>query len=553
MVTSYFTLRYIASTLNSILCGSSIQEAFSQEPNEIVFTFASPEIPSLVVSCRPDLSTCYLHPRFARARRNTADVLRGAVGATIQRVSILPADRVIHVELSGNRLVSLQFFGPHSNALLVGPSSLIDDAFRKPSDHRGSEYHADQSGVLLDISRLQSEMTSGGPALSVVRRAFPALGVTLSREVLVRAGIEPDGPLSPGDGDRYHGIVASLQTILNDLQDPAPRLYVTRAGTPAILSIIPLRSAAGYTEKPCVSIHEAIRQMLAHRQSALTLAEERGAVISKLELLIRRARKSLETGAAELRDARRPDSYQEFGNLLLAHASSIARGSRSVDLPGELRPVTIPLDPALTAVGNAERYFDKARRARASRDRLRQRVPLLQARIAECEQFINTLLAAHTPHEFRDMMKSHAALAVAFGVGSTPSEKEKLLFRVFTVDGGFAVWAGKNGANNDLLTFHHARPEDLWFHARGSSGSHVVLKVSTGKGEPGRRAREQAAAIAAYYSRMRTSGTVPVAMTLRKHVRKPKGSPPGTVALEREKVLFVRPRLPEPVSGDVTV
>ncbi|HTX98773.1 MAG TPA: NFACT RNA binding domain-containing protein, partial [Bacteroidota bacterium] len=107
------------------------------------------------------------------------------------------------------------------------------------------------------------------------------------------------------------------------------------------------------------------------------------------------------------------------------------------------------------------------------------------------------------------------------------------------------VLAGKSSENNDELTLHVAKPHDLWFHARGSSGSHVVLRVSTGKGEPGKKAREQAAAIAAYYSKMKTAGLVPVAMTEKKYVRKPKGAKAGSVVLEREKVVFVRPGLPE--------
>ena len=112
------------------------------------------------------------------------------------------------------------------------------------------------------------------------------------------------------------------------------------------------------------------------------------------------------------------------------------------------------------------------------------------------------------------------------------------------------MWAGKSSQNNDLLTMKHARPNDLWFHARGSGGSHVVLKSGSGKGEISKRAIEEAASIAAYYSKMKNASTVPVAMTERKYVRKPKGAPPGTVTLEREKVLFVEPRLPEQPAED---
>ena len=134
----------------------------------------------------------------------------------------------------------------------------------------------------------------------------------------------------------------------------------------------------------------------------------------------------------------------------------------------------------------------------------------------------------------------------ALGLRSKEDGKEEIPFRVFVVDGGFEVWAGKNSANNDLLTLRYARPKDLWFHARGSGGSHVILRSGSAPGEPGKRARQQAASIAAYYSKMRNASLVPVTVTEKKYVRKPRGAPAGTVAVERESVLFAAPALPNP-------
>ena len=127
----------------------------------------------------------------------------------------------------------------------------------------------------------------------------------------------------------------------------------------------------------------------------------------------------------------------------------------------------------------------------------------------------------------------------------TKKEEEDLPpFKTFEVEGGFTVYAGKSSENNDLLTVKWAKPNDLWFHARGSSGSHVVLKMGSGSGNPSKKAIEQAAAIAAWYSKMKNAKNVPVAMTEKKYVRKPKGVPAGTVVIEKEKVIFVQPRLP---------
>ncbi|HNL27765.1 MAG TPA: NFACT RNA binding domain-containing protein, partial [bacterium] len=99
----------------------------------------------------------------------------------------------------------------------------------------------------------------------------------------------------------------------------------------------------------------------------------------------------------------------------------------------------------------------------------------------------------------------------------------------------------QNDIKNDALTFRFAKKDDLWFHARGVAGSHVVLKRDGRSDNPGQRAIEAAAQIAAFFSKAKTSSLVPVAYTERKYLRKPKGAKPGMVVLEREEVLMVPP------------
>jgi predicted ribosome quality control (RQC) complex YloA/Tae2 family protein len=106
------------------------------------------------------------------------------------------------------------------------------------------------------------------------------------------------------------------------------------------------------------------------------------------------------------------------------------------------------------------------------------------------------------------------------------------------------VLVGRSNAENDWLTHRHARPEDLWFHAHGVPGSHVVLRREGRKSNPSARTLEEAAAIAAFYSKARHSSKTPVIYTLRKHVRKPRGARPGLAVCEREKMIMVRPKDP---------
>lgn len=114
--------------------------------------------------------------------------------------------------------------------------------------------------------------------------------------------------------------------------------------------------------------------------------------------------------------------------------------------------------------------------------------------------------------------------------------------------GGWQVLVGRTDADNDLLSVKLARPNDWWFHVRGMPGSHVLLRARE-DAEPDRETLKRAAAIAAYHSKARRGGTVPVSCTRARFVTKPRGAKRGTVQIRRESILKVRPALPDGAPG----
>ena len=109
---------------------------------------------------------------------------------------------------------------------------------------------------------------------------------------------------------------------------------------------------------------------------------------------------------------------------------------------------------------------------------------------------------------------------------------------------GFVIIAGRTSKDNDFISVKVAAPEDYWFHVRGMPGSHVLLRSLNGQ-EPDKRLQETAAAVAAWHSKARNGGVTAVSMTKAKFVSKPGGVKDGTVYIKNEKVLKVRPALPE--------
>jgi len=274
---------------------------------------------------------------------------------------------------------------------------------------------------------------------------------------------------------------------------------------------------------------------------------EKKSIEDKLKNLYDKTIRTIEKIDEEILENRRAEQYELYGSLLMANLNSLKKGMSEIELvnifsdAGE--KIKIKLDPSLTPVENAEKYFEKAKKTRASLKIAQERLERLKMNKEKLEMLIEKIKMCERIDDLKKFKEQNLEDLKIFGIVKDKiSEKIGGKFRRFIVDGGFEVWVGKDSKSNDLLTLKYADKEDYWFHARGVSGAHVVLKC--GKRQPSKKAIEQAGRIAAYFSQARTSSLVPVVVTKRKYVRKPKGAPEGSVVVEREEVIMVEPKLP---------
>lgn len=266
------------------------------------------------------------------------------------------------------------------------------------------------------------------------------------------------------------------------------------------------------------------------------------------------ARRRLERLRDELADAAGADEFRERGDLLLARISRVRRGdpiARLEDWAGGV--VQFEIDPLLTPSENAAKLYEEARR----RERAAERLPGM---ITEAETEESKWLAAageiETGRIPEWVAERLARRAIPAGTGSGGDGRSgkgsasrgtkgapgsSLPYRVFRTSGGLEVWVGRGAKENDRLTFREAAPNDVWLHVQAMPGSHVVLRWSDPTAAPPARDLEEAAQLAAVFSRARTSSVAAVVWTRRKHVRKPRGAPPGTVVPQQVKTLFVEP------------
>ncbi|MBW3569645.1 MAG: DUF814 domain-containing protein [Gemmatimonadetes bacterium] len=249
------------------------------------------------------------------------------------------------------------------------------------------------------------------------------------------------------------------------------------------------------------------------------------------------AEKRIERLREEMAGVGEADRLRARGDLLLAHLDWAEAGDASVVLPdfdgGE---VEVALDPRLKPHENAERLYDEARRRARAEARLPELLAEAEKELERWSGAVAALEGGETPEWVPGALRRGGAKERK----PAPEAGERLPYRLYRTSGGLEVRVGRSSRDNDRLTFGHAAHADVWLHARSVPGSHVVLRW-TEEGAPPARDLEEAAVLAALYSKARTSGTVAVDWTRRKYVRKPRGAPPGRVTLMHGRTLFVAP------------
>ncbi|MCP4571598.1 MAG: DUF814 domain-containing protein [bacterium] len=254
--------------------------------------------------------------------------------------------------------------------------------------------------------------------------------------------------------------------------------------------------------------------------------------------------------ARDLAGAGRGDEHRRRAEALAAILHTLSKGQAEIQAP-DLRdgtPLVIVLDPARTPAENLEAWFRRARKADRGRALIAERLDAAAERLAELDAAATALDAATTVPEplaaLQQWILDHGdVLPPNAKPGRSPHAPDQPArpFRRYLVDGRWEVWVGRNNRENDELTHRASHVKDLWFHAQGVTGSHVILRTGGRPDLVPRAVVEKAAALAALHSKARHAGLVPVVWTERRYVRKPRKSAPGLAVCLREKSLFVEP------------
>ncbi len=245
----------------------------------------------------------------------------------------------------------------------------------------------------------------------------------------------------------------------------------------------------------------------------------------------------------ELEAAAKAPQFRHYGELLLAYQDQIPQGAENAVLPDLYNPgeeINVPLNPAKSPSANAQRYFHRYRKAKKSREMIRKQLAKTGAEMEYCRSLLYTIGNSDEAslEEVRREMIDGGYIREKEKRGKKGEKPPQPLS--FKTSSGYTVLAGKNNRQNDYITFNAAVRRDTWFHARQLPGSHVVLKEAPFPPPP--EDVEEAAFLAAYFSKGRDSSAVAVDYTEIRHVRRRPGGKPGFVFYENYETITVNPQ-----------
>lgn len=359
---------------------------------------------------------------------------------------------------------------------------------------------------------------------------YTGLSPIIAQEICYRAGVDGDMPANVLEENALHTLYDTLTDIMSQILDGtfAPSI-IYNGREPIEFAALPLTLYADKTVKSFDSISTVLAQYFAER-SIVTRIRQKSVDLRKIvQTALERNVKKYDLQMKQMKDTEKRDKYKVYGELINTYGYNIEPDARSMEAlnyyTGET--VTIPLDNTLTPQENAQKYFDKYGKLKRTYEALSELTVQVKEEIEHLESILTALDIAQQEEDLVQIKEELIESGYIRRKGGT--KKAKVTSRPFHYisSDGFHMYVGKNNYQNDELTFKFATGNDWWFHAKQKAGSHVIVKTE-GQELPD-RTFEEAARLAAYYSKGREQNKVEIDYIQKKHVKKPAGAKPGFV------------------------
>ncbi|MBQ9886054.1 MAG: NFACT family protein [Lachnospiraceae bacterium] len=560
----------LAYELDLKLSGGRISKIAQPETDELLLTIKNQkDTYKLTISASASLPLMYITDQNKLSpltAPNFCMLLRKHIGSgRILKVSQPGLERIINIDIEHldemgdlcRKTLIVELMGKHSNIIFCDSDAMIIDSIKHVPAYMSSvrEVLPGRSYFIPDTMDKKNPLATNEEEFTEVLKqkhmklskalytTFTGISPIIGEEVCHLAGMDSDAQANElSDIEALH-LARTFMNLMDDIKNHnfAPQILYEN-DMPAEFSVLPLSCLSTFTSKayPTVSLmledyYESKNRLTRIRQKSVDL---RQVVSTSLE----RNRRKYDLQLKQLKDTEKMDKYKVYGELINTYGYEVTDGSKEMKAlnyyTGE--EITIPLDPMLSVRENAQKYFDKYVKLKRTADALTTLTAETKDEIDYLESVSNNLDIALAEE---DLVQIKEELREAGYIKKRGAKDKKARITSkplhYISSDGFHIYVGKNNLQNDELTFSFATGGDWWFHAKGIAGSHVILKTE-GKEVPD-RTFEEAAALAAYYSKSRESDKVEIDYIKKKEIRKVPQAKPGFVIYHTNYSMVAKP------------
>lgn len=535
--------------LNQTLQNGRVTKISQPYPNEVILTIRANRTNYPVL-----LSA---NPRYARFQITQIPYTNPAVptnftmmlrkyleGAKLLEIKQLDNDRVVYFEfLTRNELgdklpllLSAEIMGRYSNVILINQSTnkIIDTIKHVGMDQ--NRYRTLLPGATYRQPPTQDKenpFEQESNTFEELIQKYPNREVLADSLLKQYQGISRDNALALADKlHASNNYVQAFNDFLAMTENPIPTM---NSNNFSIFTDNP-------NDKKFSTLSEMLDVFYHTKANRDRVQQQGGQLLHVIRKNLQRNKKKLKKLSNELKATENADEYRIKGEVLTTYLYQIKRGMTKITLPNfydNNKEITILLSNQLSPSQNAQKYFKKYQKLKIAVTFVNEQIELTKKEVAYLEE-IQTQIELATPADLDDIKTE----LQQEGYIKKKQQKSKRSSRVkinkpesFIASDGTEILVGKNNLQNEKLTLHTAKKTDIWLHAKNIPGSHVIIKSNN----PSDETLFEAAMLAAYFSKFRSSANVPIDYVQVKNIRKPNGSKPGFVIYEGQKTLTVTP------------
>lgn len=570
------TIRCLIKELNEQLANQRVEKIYQPEMDEIVLVVRQRKGSlRLVISCNSRWYRMHItkEKKENPARPSSFCMLlrKHLEGARILEFSQPGLERIVnivfdvpHELLAWQRKVLVaEFTGKHSNLLLVDPETeTIIDAVKRSGFKTGGAREVQPGSVytpppsqgklnplITDYPTFyrvfwieKSELT----ASNALFQTFEGFSPSTCLQILLKAGVDPHMPVEEcGE----HELVSIYEAVTRPDKWKPQTNSVTCSGQVVVdffpfLPVVP----EGVEIESFATLNEALDFFYTQKLRQTRFESLRSNLCRNVKSHLEKLRRKLALQEGDLLEAKKGEVYRIWGELLLAYPHEVKKGQKEVLLPDfdGSGTVKVELAPHLGPIENAKILFKQYNKARKAEVHLQN---LMADTRKEIEYLETVKLALERAETLEDLEEIVEELEQEGYMRSQAERKKrearKMRPRSFCSVDGFKIYVGRNNKQNEYLTLRLADNQDLWFHAQGFPGTHVLLKVPPHIKDINQipdQAILDAALLAAHFSRGHEAEKLGVDYTYRSQVKKPRGSRPGMVIYENYWTVYVNPQ-----------